>query len=60
MAEILVVASKVKHYIREKSELSASGEFLEALSRRIESLCLEAAARVRADKRKTIKARDLI
>jgi len=44
MAAMLVVASKVKNYIREKSEFSTSAEFLEALSHRIENLCLEAAA----------------
>ncbi|MEK7747791.1 MAG: hypothetical protein AAB300_01770 [Nitrospirota bacterium] len=60
MAEMLVVASKVKKFIHEKSEFSTSMEFLEVLSHRIESLCLEAAARARADKRKTVKARDLI
>jgi histone H3/H4 len=60
MAEILVVSSKVKKFIREKSELSTSAEFIEALSHRIENLCLESAARARADKRKTLKARDLI
>ncbi len=60
MAEILVVSSKIKKFVKEKSEFSTSGEFLEVLSHRIENLCLEAAARARADKRKTIKARDLI
>ncbi|MEK7703200.1 MAG: hypothetical protein AAB317_04490 [Nitrospirota bacterium] len=60
MSEILVVASKVKNFISEKTEFSTSAEFLEVLSHRVESLCLEAAARARADKRKTVKSRDLI
>ncbi len=60
MADILVVVSKIKKFVHEKAEFNTSSEFLEALSQRIEKLCLEAAARARVDKRKTIKARDLM
>jgi len=60
MGEILVVSSKVKKLIAEKTEFSTSGEFIDALSHRVENLCLEAAARTRVDKRKTVKARDLV
>jgi histone H3/H4 len=60
MGEILIVTSKIKKLISEKTEFNTSGEFIDALSHRVENLCLEAAARARVDKRKTVKARDLI
>ncbi len=60
MSDILVVSSKVKKFIQEKAEFNTSGEFLTALSHRVENLCLEAAARARNDKRKTVKERDLL
>jgi len=60
MGEVLVVTSKVKKLIQEKTEFNTSGEFIDALSKRVENLCLEAAARARVDKRKTVKERDLV
>ncbi|MCG3116143.1 MAG: NFYB/HAP3 family transcription factor subunit [Candidatus Manganitrophus sp.] len=59
MADILVVSSKIKKFIREKSEFNTSAEFLQALSQRVEKLAMEAIERARADKRKTVKERDL-
>lgn len=59
MADILVVASKVKKFIREKSGLSTSAEILEGLSQKVEQLCLEAIEKAKADGRKTVKSRDL-
>lgn len=59
MAAILVVSSKVKKFVREKSGLSTSAEVLEALSQRVEQLCLEGIERAKADGRKTVKGRDL-
>jgi len=59
MSEILVVASKIKKLIREKSEFNTSGEFIEELSQKVEKLCLQAIEQARADKRKTVKGRDL-
>ncbi len=59
MSDILVVSSKVKKFVREKSEFNTSSEFLAVLSRKVESICLEAIERARADKRKTVKERDL-
>lgn len=59
MADILVVASKVKKFIREKSGLSTSAEILEGLSQKVEQLCLEAVEKAKADGRKTVKGRDL-
>lgn len=59
MADILVVASKVKKFIREKSGLSTSAEILQGLSQKVEQLCLEAIEKAKADGRKTVKGRDL-
>lgn len=59
MADILVVTSKIKKLVREKAEFNTSGEFIEALSRKVEQICLDAIDRARADQRKTVKERDL-
>lgn len=59
MSEILVVSSKIKKFVREKSEFNTSSEFLAALSKQVEKVCMEAIERARADKRKTVKERDL-
>ncbi|TAK09769.1 MAG: hypothetical protein EPO39_01630 [Candidatus Manganitrophaceae bacterium] len=59
MADILVVSSKIKKFVREKSEFNTSAEFLTALSQRVEKLCMDAIEKARADKRKTVKERDL-
>ncbi|HLG22913.1 MAG TPA: hypothetical protein VI382_08850 [Candidatus Manganitrophaceae bacterium] len=60
MSDILVVSSKIKKFVREKSEFNTSSEFLAALSQRVEKICLEAIERARMDKRKTVKERDLV
>jgi histone H3/H4 len=59
MADILVVASKIKKLVREKSGFNTSAEVLEALSQRVESICASAIEKARADGRKTVKGRDL-
>jgi histone H3/H4 len=59
MADILVVASKVKKFVREKSGMNTSVEVLEGLSQKVEQICLEAIEKARADGRKTVKGRDL-
>ncbi len=56
--EVLVVASKVKGYIRERSGMNTSANVLEALSNRIRSLCDTAIENARNDRRKTVKDRD--
>jgi histone H3/H4 len=56
--EVLVVASKVKDYIRRNSEMNTSGEVLQALSDQIRSLCDKAMDSARADGRKTVMERD--
>ena len=59
MADILVVSSKVKKFVREKSGMNTSAEVLESLSQKVEQICLEAIERARSDGRKTVKGRDL-
>ncbi len=56
--EVLVVASKVKGYIRQKSEMKTSASVLEALSNRIRSMCDQAMENARNDGRKTVLDRD--
>lgn len=56
--EILVVASKVKDYIRRHSEMNTSAEVLQTLSDRIRALCDEAMDSAQADGRITVMGRD--
>ncbi len=56
--EILVVASKLKGYIRERSDMNTSAEVLETLSAKLRVLCDEAIRRAHADGRKTVMSRD--
>ena len=59
MAEQLVVASKIKKYIKEKSEMNTSASTLDALSGIIKKCCDQAIERARQDGRKTVMDRDL-
>jgi len=59
MADVLVVTSKVKKFVREKSGFNTSAELIEGLSQEVEKICLAAIERARADGRKTVKGRDL-
>lgn len=56
--EVLVVASKLKNYIKNKSGMKTSGNVLEVLSDRIRTLCDEAVASAERDGRKTVLDRD--
>ncbi len=56
--EVLVVASKVKNYIKDKGEMKTSGSVLTALSDRIRTMCDEAVENARSDGRKTVLDRD--
>lgn len=56
--EVLVVASKLKNYIREKSGMNTSGAVMEALSNKIRQLCDQAIERAKQDGRKTVMDRD--
>lgn len=54
----LVVVSKVKAAAK-AVELRTSSEFTEALSGKVKEVLIQAAKNCRADKRQTLKARDL-
>ena len=56
--EVLVVASKLKNYIKDKAGMKTSGNVLEVLSDRIRTLCDEAVASAERDGRKTVLDRD--
>ncbi|MCP4039469.1 MAG: hypothetical protein GY944_01040 [bacterium] len=57
--EVLVVASKVKGYIKEKGDMKTSASVLDALSDRIRRMCEEAIENARSDGRKTVLDRDI-
>ena len=56
--EALVVASKVKAYIKGQKMMTSS-ESLEAISDRVYDLLDAAVARAKANRRSTVKAQDL-
>ncbi len=56
--DVLVVASKVKGYIRERSGMNTSANSLQALSDKIRAMCDAAIESARNDRRKTVKDRD--
>lgn len=56
--EILVVASKLKAYIRAKSGMNTSADVLEVLSDKLRNLADEGIVRARQEGRKTVMARD--
>ncbi|MFZ9595442.1 MAG: hypothetical protein ACO3A2_05125 [Bdellovibrionia bacterium] len=58
MSEILIVTSKLKTYIREKSEMNTSGSVPEVLSNKIKALCDQAIENAKKDGRKTVMDRD--
>ncbi len=58
MAEILVIASKVKEFAK-KGEVNVAGDFIEGLSREVEILIEKAVARAISNGRKTVKSSDL-
>ncbi len=57
-AEVLVVASKLKDYIRKKSGMNTSASVLEALSNKLRSLCDQAIENAKTEGRKTVMDRD--
>ncbi|HZM15075.1 MAG TPA: hypothetical protein VFE28_03660 [Candidatus Krumholzibacteria bacterium] len=56
--EVLVVVSKLKNYIREKSEFNTSGNVAPRLSDIVRRLCDQAVDNARKDGRKTVMDRD--
>ncbi|OFZ69919.1 MAG: hypothetical protein A3K03_01235 [Bdellovibrionales bacterium RIFOXYD1_FULL_44_7] len=58
--DVLVVASKIKNYIRAKSSLNTSAAVMDILSDKVRLLCDQAIERAKADSRKTVMDRDFI
>ena len=56
--EVLVVASKVKAYIKAKSELKCSAGVIDVLTAKVREMCDAAIASAKADKRKTVQEKD--
>ena len=56
--EVLVVASKVKGYIKDKGDMKTSASVLTALSDKIRQMCDQAIENARNDGRKTVLDRD--
>ncbi len=59
MSETLVVVSKVKAFIKEKSGgLNTSGSVADVLTKMVEAACLKAIENAKSDGRKTVMDRD--
>jgi len=56
--EALVVASKLKSYIREKSGMNTSAAVINVLSEKIRRMCDGAMDKAKSDGRKTVMDRD--
>jgi len=56
--EILIVASKLKQYVKDKYDLNTSAGVMEALSRDVRRLTDRAVEKARAEGRKTLMDRD--
>ncbi len=60
MADVLVVTSKVKKFIKEKGDMNTSAETIDVLSKAMELLCQKGVESAKADGRKTVMARDIV
>lgn len=58
MSDVLVIASKVKKLIKDKSGMNTSTAVMEALTKVVERACQHAMEKAKADKRKTVMDRD--
>lgn len=58
--DVLVVASKVKKFIKEKGGCNTSSETLDILSNAVRALCKRGIDGAKADGRKTVMARDIV
>lgn len=56
--EVLIVASRLKDYVKAQADMNTSADVLEVLSDHVRVLALEAIEAAREDGRKTVKARD--
>jgi histone H3/H4 len=60
MADSLVVASKVKKFIKEKGDCNTSAETIDVLTKAIERLCQKGIDSAKGDGRKTVMDRDIV
>ena len=60
MADVLVVTSKVKKFIKEQGDCNTSAETIDILSKAMEKLCRKGVESAKADGRKTVMARDIV
>ncbi|MHA1115476.1 MAG: hypothetical protein K9W45_00750 [Candidatus Heimdallarchaeum aukensis] len=58
-ADILIVKSKVREYVKSLGEFQMSSDFIEALNTEVAGLIKSAAERTKANNRKTLSARDV-
>jgi len=58
MNEVLVVASKIKKYIKDKSEMNTSAAVFDVLTKLIQTQCDQAIEKAKQDGRKTVMDRD--
>lgn len=56
--EVLIVASKLKNYIRGASGMNTSGAVVEILSEKVRQMCDRAIEAAKSDGRKTVMDRD--
>ena len=56
--EILIVASKLKQYVKDKYDLSTSANVMDALSREVRKLTDRAVEKAKSEGRKTLMDRD--
>ena len=57
--EILIVVSKLKNYIRDKSGMNSSAGVAQVLSDHLRGMCDQAIENARKDGRKTVMDRDV-
>lgn len=59
MSDVLVVASKVKKYIKEKAQMNTSGSTMEALTNLLTRAIDQAIEHAKTEGRKTVMDRDV-
>lgn len=59
MSDVLVVASKVKKYVKEKAEMNTSGAVMQALSDYLSKKLDQAIEHAKSEGRKTVMDRDV-
>ncbi len=56
--EVLVVVSKLKKYIKDKSQMNTSAAVADVISEKLRNLCDQAIERAKSEGRKTVMDRD--